>query len=369
MNTIYRRDHDMLFVSDDNILYCNLKTGTSRHIKVLPPVGLKNGKTENNCEQSHRQITTLGFSLTGLIAVSTANKWVLIYNENFEVIKSFSISRVASKISFSSSGDIVVADKTGDVYLYKIREEVLNPVFLLGHRSIILDLVLTDCGKYIITCDRDEKIRVSHFPNAYNIVSFCLGHSEFVTAIKVVKHLLISASGDGTLRFWNFLTGKQLNCINTNKFIDDTNLLQKFVMQINKEQVEVTALPISDMQVFCIGEIVYIAVSIYTYNCVQIYQLNLNDVSVKYLTKFETDNSFTYLLCEVLVIFSNSIQLFKYQDACNIEDLDLLRKCYNDYKNIITVEPDNDFISLLYKRKFDNVQEYLARKKQRLEIK
>ena len=32
--------------------------------------------------------------------------------------------------------------------------------------------------KYVITADRDEKIRISHFPNAYNIKAYCLGHNE-----------------------------------------------------------------------------------------------------------------------------------------------------------------------------------------------
>ena len=39
--------------------------------------------------------------------------------------------------------------------------------------------VLSFSNSHVITCDRDEeKIRVSRYPNAYNIETFCLGHTE-----------------------------------------------------------------------------------------------------------------------------------------------------------------------------------------------
>ena len=75
-------------------------------------------------------------------------------------------------------------------------------------------MVISSCGKYIITCDRDEKIRVSKFPNAYNIACYCLGHTDFVTNLQVVhnfsENILLSASGDGSLRVWKYLEGKEV---------------------------------------------------------------------------------------------------------------------------------------------------------------
>ena len=40
--------------------------------------------------------------------------------------------------------------------------------------------MLVDNGSKVVTCDRDEKIRISRFPDAFNIHAYCLGHTEWV---------------------------------------------------------------------------------------------------------------------------------------------------------------------------------------------
>ncbi|XP_073890059.1 tRNA (guanine-N(7)-)-methyltransferase non-catalytic subunit WDR4 isoform X6 [Macaca fascicularis] len=69
--------------------------------------------------------------------------------------------------------------------------------------------------RFILTADRDEKIRVSWAAAPHSIESFCLGHTEFVSRISVVPTqpgLLLSSSGDGTLRLWEYRSGRQLHC-------------------------------------------------------------------------------------------------------------------------------------------------------------
>ena len=68
--------------------------------------------------------------------------------------------------------------------------------------------------KYLITGDRDEKIRVSHFPNSHDIQSFCLAHEEYITRLVMLPtsmtgetDVLLSGSGDGTLKLWDFAGG------------------------------------------------------------------------------------------------------------------------------------------------------------------
>ena len=92
---------------------------------------------------------------------------------------------------------------------------------ILGHLSMLLDICLSPCGNYVISSDRDEKIRVSKYPNAYNIHCYCLGHTDFVTSIQVVpnfqENILLSASGDGSIRLWKYLEGIQVSVTSHNQ--------------------------------------------------------------------------------------------------------------------------------------------------------
>ncbi|PNS20181.1 tRNA (guanine-N(7)-)-methyltransferase non-catalytic subunit trm82 [Sphaceloma murrayae] len=90
---------------------------------------------------------------------------------------------------------------------------------LLGHVSMLTDLQLATVeiqGKlrdFIITCDRDEHIRVSRgIPHAHIIENFCLGHTEFIHRVRLIPKttLLVSAGGDHWLGVWDWATGRPL---------------------------------------------------------------------------------------------------------------------------------------------------------------
>ena len=74
----------------------------------------------------------------------------------------------------------MIGDKTGDVYQMKLvgnfLENEIKP--LMGSLSMLTDITLDSNEKHIITSDRDEKIRISCFPNSHNINSYLLGHKE-----------------------------------------------------------------------------------------------------------------------------------------------------------------------------------------------
>lgn len=362
-----RQYEEMLYIlSGEDILLLDINNGKDQHITITELKKINNKDAKPAVNES-RNIISLEFSKCGqYIAVATENKWVIVYDRNFKIVKRFIINRTASKVCFTPNNDILVADKSGDVYLYEKNTDK-NGNLLLGHRSVILDLILSNCGKYIITCDRDEKIRVSHYPNCYNIVSYCLGHSEFVTKIKMWNdNILVSASGDGTVRFWHFKEGTEINLLDTNAYVNDKEILEKFASRF--EKTEISALPVSDLDIHR-GEENYLAVSICGCDLIQLYKVNSENLSCMYLTKLDINKSFRFSLSNNLYIFTNKLLAFSYlnSDFVNL-NLDSLDNFNEKYKSVIKSSDDNS-INLLYKRKFDNVQEYLERKKQRTEIK
>mmetsp|Transcript_26672 Transcript_26672/g.37128 ORF Transcript_26672/g.37128 Transcript_26672/m.37128 type:complete len:485 (-) Transcript_26672:370-1824(-) len=174
---------------------------------------------------------------------------------------------------FGPDGRIVVADKTGDVYsLAPISEEEektmekgnksievegsktagssetngnkrtggdgtelpdailkqlesldeMKTEFLLGHCATVTDMQMLKIGgkNYLATADVEKKIRISLYPDSYDIVSFCFGHKAFVTRTDWAPFkthdgakipLLLSGAGDGTVRLWEPKTGRLLD--------------------------------------------------------------------------------------------------------------------------------------------------------------
>lgn len=149
-----------------------------------------------------------------LIAITTNEKSLFIGKIEENHVKILSrrfFARTASSIKFSSCGKVLfLADKTGDVFEYSCEDHKLRGKFRFGHISQILDLKVSHDTKFIITSDRDEKIRISNYPATHEIEAFCLGHLEFVSSVDFIdSSRLVSVSGDKTLKVWSFPEGKQ----------------------------------------------------------------------------------------------------------------------------------------------------------------
>lgn len=85
----------------------------------------------------------------------------------------------------------------------------ITPV--IGHVSMLTTVLVLQTQGKIITADRDEHIRVSKWPQGWEIEHFLLGQRKFVSALALHPldpNILITAGGDDTLRLWDLTTYK-----------------------------------------------------------------------------------------------------------------------------------------------------------------
>lgn len=123
------------------------------------------------------------------------------------------------------TAEVVVADAFGDVYKLPIigpinlrQDSAQGSALLLGHFSTVTTLAL--CGSMIATADRDNKLRVSRFPDSFVIQSFCLAHEEFITCVRWIgTDRLVSGAGDGTVRLWNAANGQLLETLHVREHV------------------------------------------------------------------------------------------------------------------------------------------------------
>lgn len=127
-------------------------------------------------------------------------------NDSLHTTFNRALPKKAMRLLWDDNGYLLWADKFGSVYRLHISISVRDdgepeitaqdagqpirsgaehpplhpPDMLFGHFSGITDITLLHAGnQYIVSADRDEKVRVSHYPNAYNIESYCLAHTAY----------------------------------------------------------------------------------------------------------------------------------------------------------------------------------------------
>lgn len=162
-------------------------------------------------------VVTLQFSGCGqYLAASCEDKTLSVWSLlDLNEIAKCSLPKRATSILFSGDSKyLLAADKTGDIKRYEVHQSMkLDESMLLGHSSFVLDTSLlqhTDNNIFIATCDRDEKIRISNYPNSYNIHTYCLGHKDFVSKLctcPAYPYLLLSGAGDSTVCVWDWYNG------------------------------------------------------------------------------------------------------------------------------------------------------------------
>lgn len=297
-----------------------------------------------------------------LFGVSDSYKRIfLLYTHDWSIKREFITERKLIKMCFNkNSSNLLCADRTGDVYSYDLTDvSVKNGKLLMGHLSILLDFKLTTDEKFIITSDRDEKIRVSKYPNCYNIECYCLDHTEFVSCVILWgDDRIISGSGDGTIRIWNFKTGKCLNKLEFPSSPGEKKPAVKELIQIN------------DLQV-----VAYF----YAPTVMSVIRVDQNDT-----LKMNGTISFHFpvITCRLLwqglllVMSQNFDKPFRllndqFQDTKDSKLLLLLQRLSENQSVIDSLfkMSNDDDLELLYKQWFNNVDQYLERKQKRIESK
>ena len=214
-----------------------------------------NNITSNMCR--HTLLNVVVYEIDEMnkkIYIAYENKWLCCYDlYTSEILSSTLLKKCPCGLSLrvfdakNNKSVLIITDKAGDIWGLNAND-IKKEMKLGGHTaSIITDMQISKVGnaEYLLTCDRDEKIRISNFPYISNIHSFCVGHNGIVVNIDsmVVESsttststsagvgvgalgLMVSGSWDNTIKLWSFPTEtyKCLDTYHTPYYINTTDL-------------------------------------------------------------------------------------------------------------------------------------------------
>ncbi|XP_035507546.2 tRNA (guanine-N(7)-)-methyltransferase non-catalytic subunit wdr4 [Scophthalmus maximus] len=343
----------------------------------------KNTTDDNNSDEGVSEETgsdkVLAFTVSPsgkLVALTDDTKRLVLFHcePSWQCISIRWVVRRCTALVFSHAEDeLLVADKSGDVYSFSVVAPQREGELKMGHLSMLLAMTMSPNDKYIMTADRDEKIRVSHLRCPYNIQSFCLGHQQFVSALLVPSthsHCLLSGSGDGTVKLWEYESGRRLQSW------DLTELEETPSSEAEREQKKPTVCRISSSPDGC-----HIAVLCERVSTVQFFTLEL--VGTERLTPH---SRLCLPHCPLDMTFDPEGRLWVLMDShdaplqiyshrrgyweCDAETPELItvKEAFRPHWETLEASTrTNSRFEHLHKMSFDNVSSYLQKKQQRLE--
>lgn len=205
-----------VFIVVSDLVVFEAKSG-----KLIRSISLVDSEDQDQLLSKEHLVLDACFNAQGTkFAVVTDNKILRVFDaDSWNIIFERALVKRATAVAFTfSTGEICIADKFGDAYRFKIGEEVQSLDPIVGHVSVLTDVAISSDDQFIITSDRDEKVRVSCYPNGYNIHSFCLGHKEFVSSVCLPflsesSRMIISGGGDSYILVSDYFTGRPISKI------------------------------------------------------------------------------------------------------------------------------------------------------------
>ena len=204
----------------------------------------KDGESCLTCAVSRQDKTLALYSvpLTGRDDSSNNVDPIAVYKTPKRV-GSLAFASVPSGTDDGNAAEIIVSvDFEGNAIAYPVEAGASNVSrLLLGHTaSMLTGLQIvpnsTDNTTRILTSDRDEKVRVSSFPNTFVVEGYLLGHTEYVSSLDVSKNdacpFCVTCGGDGTIRLWDYTTCEELDVVKADRSSSDDG-------EEGKESVEV----------------------------------------------------------------------------------------------------------------------------------
>lgn len=200
-----------------------------------------------------------------VFVISDFDKSVLVFNQvpkddtyTFSLVKKQSFPKRPNCLA-STNKFLFVGDKFGDVYEidYKTSEtsnvEGMKPI--LGHVGLLtkLDILEYDNKKLLMSCDRDEHIKLSHIPQSFIINKFLYGHKEFISSVVKINDYVLSSGGDSFIMLSNWKTGELVTKFEYLDLIEETDIVPEIHNALDRFQKQGE----EKVNEFCISDMIY----------------------------------------------------------------------------------------------------------------
>lgn len=272
--------------------------------------------------------------------------------------------RPCSVLTTLDDKKVVVADKFGDVYEIDaesssvVAEKDLVPI--LGHVSMLSEVLVAEHHnkEFILTGDRDEHIKISHYPKTYVVRNWLFGHHEFVSCLHIClfnKEILISGGGDDYLLVWNWWDKKELARVELREllapFLTDAHMPpERFLREDSEREI-----CISKVTTYCQGQTRLLVVLCENTKCVLTFKIGEKMEIEHYQTLISE-----YPIIDFVIVSNNLfaavdvettddlLQMFHFDEQCVLSkaDSEVTRKITESVQR--DVETRAEFYPLYY---------------------